>query len=178
MKRERDVISLPILDKNQGNKIATIKDIVYSKNKLRILGFLVSDGNFFPTLKYIQFKNIESIGSDAIMIKSRMALEDPRAFPEIESLIEEKRRINGEEVLTENGDSLGLVYDTIFDGSNGKILGFVLTDGLFQDLKEGRNILPCMKGITYGDQALIVSNEIKGQFEKNKETFKKLLELQ
>lgn len=178
MKREKDVISLPIMDKTQGNKVATVRDVIYSRKKFRILGFLVAEGSLFAHRKIIKFKNIESIGNDAIIIKSNRVLEDLHVIPEIEQLLKEKRRIIGEEVLTDNGDSIGIVYDTVFDENTGKVLGFILTDGIFQDLKEGRNVLPYIKGITFGDNALIVPNEITNQFEKNKDIFKKLLEFQ
>lgn len=177
MKREKDVISLPIMDKNLGNKIASIRDVIYSKNKFRILAFLVADGGIFSNAKIIKFKNIDSFGTDAIMIKNESVLENADLFPEIQELLDEKRKINGEEVLTEDGDSMGSVYDTIFDEDNGRVLGFILTDGVIEDLKEGRNILPYINGMTFGEKALIIPNQIKNQFEKNKETFKNLLEL-
>lgn len=176
MKREKDIMSIPILDKKNGARIAYVKDIIYSKTKFRILAFLVSEKGFFTTAKIIRFKEIDSFGENAIMVKNKNVIEDAEVIPEIKTLIKEKRKIIGEEVITEDGEDIGIIRDTIFDEESGKVVGFIITNGVFDDIREGRIVLPYIKGIKFGEEALIVPNQIRGQVEKNKETFKKLLE--
>lgn len=177
MKREKDIISLPILNKNEGKKIATIKEVIYSKTKFKILAFLVVEGNLFSHTKVISFKNIDCIGKDAVMVKNDLIVDEAETYPELKELMNEKRKIIGAEVLTEDGESLGVISDTVFDENSGKIYGFVLSNGVFQDIKNGRDILPYIRGITFGEEVLIVPNNIRDTFDKNKECFKKLLEL-
>ncbi len=176
MKREKDIKSIPIIDAKKGVKLASVRDVIYSKTKFRILAFLVSEGGFFSSARIIRYKEIDSLGESAIMVRNKEVIEDAATIPEVKALIKEKRRIIGEEVLTESGENIGIIRDTVFDEDNGKILGFIITNGVFDDIREGRFVLPYIKGIKFGEQAMIVPNQIRGLVEKNKETFKKLLE--
>lgn len=176
MKREKDIKSIPVIDAKKGVKLASVRDVIYSRTKFRILAFLISEGGFFSSARIIRFKEIDSFGEDAIMVKNKEVIEDAETIPEIKTLIKEKRQIIGEEVLSESGENIGVIRDTVFDEESGKILGFIITNGVFDDIKEGRFVLPYIKGIKFGEEAMIVPNQIRGQVEKNKETFKKLLE--
>ncbi len=177
MKKEKDIINVPVLDKTNGKKIASVKDIIYSKTKFRIIAFLVSEKGIFTSPKIIKFKEIDSFGEDVVMVNGKTVIEDAEVIPEITSLLKEKRKIIGEGVLSEDGEDIGIIRDTVFDEESGKVLGFIITNGVFDDMREGRFVLPYIKGIKFGEDVLIVPNQIKGQVEKNKETFKKLLEL-
>jgi len=172
-----EFIGLPVINKKDGNRIALIKDIIYSKKKFRVLAFLVNERTFFKDAKVIKFKNIDAFGKDALMVKNKLVIEEAGSIPEIEKYLKDKNKVIDEEVLTEDGESLGLIQDTIIEEDKGKILGFILTDGIIEDIKEGRNVLPYIKGISFGEDKLIISNNIKEQFDKNKKDFKKLLGL-
>jgi len=177
VRKESDLIGLPILSKVDGNKIATVKSLIYSKKRVRILALLVSEGGLFKDAKIIKFNAIDSIGKDIITVKNNRTIEKASVIPEINDIINKQKKIIDEEVITENGESLGLVKDTLIDETNGKIIGFILTDGLIQDIKEGRNVLLYKKGITFGKDALVISEKLKYEFDKYQEDYKKLLEL-
>lgn len=176
MRKESELIGLPVINKKNGSKVATIKDIIYSKKRYRVIGFLVNEGNIFRDAEVIQFNNIYSIGKDALIVEDESVIEKCSSLPEVSKLINEKEIIE-QEVLTEDGESLGHVKDILIDENNGKIIGFILTDGIFQDLKEGRNILPYTPEILFGENSIIVNNEIKNIFYRHKEDYKKILEL-
>ncbi len=176
MRKASELIGLPVVSKKNGSKIATVKEVIYSKKKYRVIGFLVSEGNIFREAKIIRFNNIVSIGKDALIVKNKAVIEKFSMLPEMNQLINEKKLIE-EEILTEDGESLGHVRDILIDGEKGKIVGFILTDGLIQDLKEGRNVLPYTAGISFGESSIIITNETKEIFYRYKEDYKKLLEL-
>jgi uncharacterized protein YrrD len=177
VRKESDLIGLPILSKKDGNKIASIKDVIYSKKKFRVLAFLVSEGGLFREAKVIKFSDVESIGKDAVIVVNDRVIEKAKVIPELDEIINNQKKLSDEEVLTENGESLGLIKDILIDETKGKIIGFILTDGLIQDIKEGRNILPYKNGITFGEDALVINEKLKCEFDKYKEDYKKLLEL-
>ncbi len=176
LRRESELIGLPVISKKTGKKFATIKDIIYSKKKYKVLGFVLSEGNIFREAKIIQFCNIDSIGKDALIVENENVVEKSSQLPEINQLIAEKKIIE-DEILTEDGESLGHVKDIIVDAEGGKIIGFILTDGFIQDLKEGRNVLPYTTETIFGENSIIISNETKNLFDRYKEDYKKLLEL-
>ncbi|WP_427339133.1 PRC-barrel domain-containing protein [Caloranaerobacter sp. DY30410] len=178
MKKASEIIGLPVMTKVSGKKIAVIKDLVFSRKKFRILALMTYEGSVFKEAKIIKYKNVISIGKDVIIVDKENVIESAADIPDIFQLIKERKKIIGEDVITEAGENIGIIKDIIIDEDNGKVLGFILSDGLIQDIMDGRNILPYIYGITFGEDALIISNEIKTEFDKSKEYFKKLLELE
>ncbi|SDY46237.1 Uncharacterized protein YrrD, contains PRC-barrel domain [Proteiniborus ethanoligenes] len=176
MKKESELIGLPVVCKKNGSKLGTIKEIIYSRKKYRVLGFIIKEGRIFKDIKIIQFQNIDSIGKDAVIIKNEAVIEKANSLPEIKELLKDKK-LTEEEVLTESGESIGHVKDILIDRHKGKIIGFILTDGLFQDLKEGRNVLLYSREIFFGESSIIISNKDRELFYKYKNDYKKLLEL-
>ncbi|MTI70805.1 MAG: hypothetical protein FH751_11205 [Firmicutes bacterium] len=176
MKKASRLLDLYVLSKKTGEKIASIKEVIYSKHKQRILGFIVKENNIFKGNKIIRFKNIKAFG-DVLMVKDEKSIEKTESIPEIFNIIKEGNNVIGEEVLCEDGESLGYIKDIIYEEKKGKILAFLLTDGVIQDVIDGRNILPNINGIKFLDKSLVIDKKIKDDFTKNKEEFKKLLEL-
>lgn len=178
MKKVSEFIRLPVLSKDSGKKIAVTKDLVFSRHKFRVMALVTNEGSVFKEVKIIKYKNIKSVGKDAIIVSKENVIENAADIPEIYQLLKESKKIIGEDVITETGENIGVVQDIIIDEDNGKVLGFILSDGLIQDIMDGRNVLPYIYGITFGKDALMISNKIKTEFDKNKEYFKKLLELE
>lgn len=176
MKKESELIGLPVLSKKTGSKIGTTKEIIYSRKKYRVLGFLIKEGKIFNEAKIIQFHNIYSIGRDAIIVKSEAVVEKSSSLPGIHELVN-NGKFAEEEVITESGEIIGHVKDILIDSNKGKVIGFILTDGIFQDLKEGRNVLLYSREIFFGESSIIISNNYKESFYKYKQDYKKLLEL-
>lgn len=176
LRKESELIGLPVISKKDGNKIGTIKEVIYSKKRYRIVGFIISGKNFFKEAKIIRFNNVISIGMDALIVKNETVVEKSSYLTEMNSLIYENG-LHEKEVLTEEGDSLGNVKDILIDENSGKIIGLILTDGLVEDLKEGRNLLPYSMDMVIGENNIIVDCETKETFYKLKKDYKKILEL-
>ena len=178
MNKISEIIGLPIVNEKKGEKLGSIRDIIYSKNKFKIMAFLLSEGNLFTNPKIITYKNINFIGEDAVVVKDNLVIEDGNNIPNIKELLEKDLKIVGYEVRTDDGENLGIIHDIIFDNKTGRLLGFIITNGIYEDIKEGRSILPYLKKFTFGIETLIIPRDFKNEFDKNKETFKKLLELE
>jgi len=176
LRKVSELIGLPVVSKETGKKVSTIKEIIYSDRRNKIIGFIVNEGNIFREAKLVQFKNVYSIGNDAVVIENKNLIEKSTLLPEMSQLIDEKKT-SEDEILTEDGESLGHVRDIIINTENGVVVGFILTDGLIQDLKEGRNVLPYNTQTIFGEDSIIISKEFKTLFDIYKEDYKKLLEL-
>ncbi|KNF09888.1 PRC-barrel domain-containing protein [Gottschalkia purinilytica] len=177
MIKQSEIIGLPVLSKN-GEKVGLVREVIYSKKRFRVLGLLISDKSIFKDAEIIKFCSIKSIGKDAVFVEDCKVVEKSSSDIEISSIImSDNKSIIEEEVLTEDGESLGHIKDILLDENKGKIMGFILTDGFIDDIKDGRNVLPNDLGITFGEDVLIVNDELKDKFYKYKNEYKKLLEL-
>ncbi len=177
MKKISQILGMPIINKKSGKKVGKVKNVVYSRDKVKILAFLLHKGNIFKEASIIRYKNIYSIGKDAVIIEDDNVVECAKSVIKINSLKELDYSVIGEEIMTDEGESVGFVRDIVLDEKSGKILAYILTDGLVQDIVDGRNIIPCDEKIQFGEDALIINNEVRNNFEKYKTDYKKMLRL-
>ncbi|WP_066504972.1 PRC-barrel domain-containing protein [Abyssisolibacter fermentans] len=177
MKKSSDLIGRFVVDITNGNKVCNIKDIIYSKDFFKLVAFLVDDNSFRNDRKIIRFKDVKEFGDTFVMIDSIYALEKPEKYPKIKAIMAEEYIMAGHEILCEDGISMGYIKDVVFDEKMGRIVGFKITDGIIQDLLDGRSFMPYKDGMKFKDKFLIINRQIKEEFEKNKEEYKKLLSI-
>ncbi|EOC99956.1 hypothetical protein L21TH_2001 [Caldisalinibacter kiritimatiensis] len=172
------MLGVPVISKKEGEKIAEVEKLIYNYKKFRVNAILLNGKGLFKEPQIVRFKNIEAIGKDAIVLKDKKYIDKASAIPEIEESISAQNSIIEKEIITEDGESLGYIQDVIIEPEKGKILGFVLTEGLIQDILDGRSIFPYRKGIKFGNDALIITSKMKEDYIKNKKEYKKILELE
>lgn len=69
-----------------------------------------------------------------------------------------KNRLIGRSVRQHDGGMIGIVEDVYFLPDSGKILGYELTEGLFEDVKLGIKVVKTEHfSIDHKDQALVLS---------------------
>lgn len=177
MKSVKNLIGIKILEIKTGKEIGKVKEVLFSEKKVRILGLLVNQKGIFKEARAIQYKNVDNIGEDVIIIKDKKIIEKLNTLPSLYNSYKEKNDIIGLEVFSDNGESLGYIDDIVFEEKNGKVMGFILTDGFIQDILEGKNTLPFNTEISIMEDTIIINKKIKDNYEENKDDFKKLLEL-
>jgi uncharacterized protein YrrD len=153
MRKRTEIIGLPVINLKTGEEIAEVDDLVFSPEYNEINGIIVKNENKY----FIHTHNIYGIGEDAVIINDINDLEDINKLRSIET---ESQGVNiiGEKVLSKSGKEVGVINDIIIDEDNIKLLGYELSEGLVQDILEGRNFLSINKNITYGKDTIILSD--------------------
>lgn len=177
LKSINKIMRYSIINNNTGEQIASIKDIIFSEKKLRVLAFVISEGGIFKDEKIIRYENISNIGKDFVSIDKDNIIEKLKDFPSLEDINEKQNKLLGLKVIIEDKEVLGYINDIIFDEKSGNITGFYLTDGIIQDILEGRNTIPYMEDMIITEEAVIINKKFKDEYEKNKENYKKLPDL-
>lgn len=57
-------------------------------------------------------------------------------------------------IKLENGEYLGYVKDIVINKKDGSIDGFIITEGLFEDLIKGRNYIPLLNNMRIAEEGL------------------------
>ncbi|KXG74045.1 PRC-barrel domain-containing protein [Thermotalea metallivorans] len=174
MKRGCDVVGLPVICLDEGCKAIEVKDILYNSEDMQVIGFLVDEGGYFHTCKMIYFQNVKSIGTDAMVIQSQDMIKNEKRANGWDSW----QRLIGVEVMTEEGQNVGIVQDIIMDATTGKLTGLILSEGLFHDLVEGRSVLPLANGIRLNTSTIIISSASEHSILSNTGGLKKMLDLE
>ncbi len=152
------VIGLPVICADNGKKIANVKDVVFCPHKKSVLAFLIESRRYELKKKAILAKDVLSLGRDALIINDCSCITD---FKELERTqeLKERGRLLGRRIYTKWGEDLGTVEDVLFDHRNGTVEGVEVSDGLLQDIIQGRRILPLFGKVEFGEDNILVDNE-------------------
>lgn len=177
IKRGSDIIGLPVICLNQGCKATEVKDIIYCNNALKVIALLVEERGYFHDAQMIAFEDIKNIGENAITIHSPnsiQSLEVANYYYELHS----RQKILGVEVVTDDGNDVGIVQDILIETLTGKILGLSLAEGLFDDLVAGRPILPLQGHVDLSQDTIIITKSLNHLIIHNTGGLNKLLSLE
>lgn len=117
------VLGMPVLSRQDGQKIGSTKDIVIAKDHSRIVAFILDEGGLFSAATAVGMENVVSFGKDAMIITDSKAVVRVDHFPEVKAIMEDRDGLVGKQVFSESGDLKGKVEDIYFDESTGNIVG-------------------------------------------------------
>jgi uncharacterized protein YrrD len=117
------VLGMPVLSRQDGQKIGATRDIVIAKDHSRIVAFILDEGGLFSAATAVGMDNVVSFGKDAMIITDSKAVVRVDHFPEVKAIMEDRDGLVGKQVFTESGDLKGKVEDIYFDETTGNIVG-------------------------------------------------------
>lgn len=158
LRKYSEVLGLPVISASDGLKIGTLKEVVFSKDNKGILAFLMEKGGYAVKGNVILLQSILSLGNDAMIVDNPGSLLEHRHFKKLYG-IQERKNLRGLKIFTHNGEDLGVVQDVLFDYKTGKVEGVQVSDGLFQDIIMGRNIIPFFGKIEIGSCNILIESE-------------------
>ena len=159
MKKAKALLGLPLILIDTGKKIGDVKDILFSQDKKKVLGFLIDKGGWFKGAKIVLFKDISKISKDAIIIQDSEAIMTNTKIPEVEKILEKEYYLFDMQVLDDQGNDIGHIENIIFDEKNGKILSLEISEGVVEDVINGRLTIPLLEGVNLEKEIVKVSSK-------------------
>lgn len=158
-------------------EMGKVVDLVFSNNLHKITNLIGENGKLIKTKWLIPFDTIVTINDKGVLVNkdSCLKIED---FNREKLITGEDVKIIEKSVLQEDGELIGYVKDVIINPLNGILIGFIMTEGIFEEIFKGRNFIPNMGNIKINSKNIIINDAIMDQIVKNKEYYKKLLELE
>jgi len=131
MRRMRDLIMLPVIDPDTGERLGLVRDILFDQTTNTVTGIIIEKDTFLkPRQGRIAREDITSIGKECLTVK---AVSDRQVTGTCWS-----QKV-GSKVFNDDGDIKGTIGDIYIDNPVQVIVGYEISDGLFADLFKGRN---------------------------------------
>ena len=132
--RGRDLSGHPVVDVKTGEDIAEIRDVVFDPASGRVTGFTLNKrGLWSGRLRAVlPIDGVSAVGTGAVMISGADALVagDDDDAQDIEAASEADAEVVDDLVVTESGQTLGIVRDVIvMGGALPRIVGFEIDAG-------------------------------------------------
>ncbi len=155
---------MKVIAKQVGKEINSIDDVLYNRDTGVVDALLISSGGMFKaSSQVLKLRDVDSIGSDAIMIDSDNIIREVSA----DSIKNFKAKdiLLGKKIVTEEGSQLGSVTDFFFDSESGQIQKYEVSEGVLNDLKGGRKEIDAAGISRVGDDTILVSPSVKEEVE-------------
>jgi uncharacterized protein YrrD len=156
MLKGQSVIDKDVLSRADGVKIATVKDLIISKDHTRVVALLTNEGGLFSKARMVPISKVVSIGKDAVVVTESSADMEAEDDPVVKESLGSKDRLIGKAVYTESGDEQAVVNDIHFDEKSGSIVGLELAGGVLENSSDGTAYLPIEDVISIGQHAVMI----------------------
>jgi uncharacterized protein YrrD len=145
---------LPVVTIAGGEDVAEVRDLIYSPEVGRVVGLTLNKRGFLAGRRreVLSAETIHAIGRDAVMVDDETSLISPEDAPAEVGAPPSGRDVTGNEVLTEQGASLGRVKDVVvLVGSNGEVVGYEIDAAA-----GGTGYIPLPSQLAVSGSALVV----------------------
>jgi uncharacterized protein YrrD len=156
---------LPVVTISGGEDVAEVRDLIYDPQAGRIVGLTLNKRGFFAgrSREVLAAKQIRAIGQDAVMVQDEESLTLSHDAPADVGEPPSGRDVTGDEVLTEQGASLGKVRDIVVQlGSNGEVVGYEI-----EAASGDTGYIPLPTRLAVSGSTLIVPDATKDFVEKD-----------
>ena len=179
--KARDILGLPIIYDDGRKSPGFLKDIIINICEKQVNAFVAEKTGFRKNRLIFGFDNIRDIGGGALIVKSisgvDKCIEYKKSCNTNKSLSDIDKKKIEIKVYSKNGEDLGLVKDIFFDLQTGYIEAFELSNGLIEDIIEGRKIIPLIGKYEFSEDNIIVDTEaVQEMIEVKSKIRKKILE--
>lgn len=163
----KDVIGLKIITINDGKEIGTVRDVIYDPGENTVRALLVDDAGWFSDAKVIAIPDVESVGENAVMIRSQEMIKKAADVGEgVSNIAKDDQYLTKTQIVTENGTELGTVSDILFDPETGLVSEFEVSQGLLKNAQSGKKRVRVNDIITVGKDATIVRGYTEESFDR------------
>jgi uncharacterized protein YrrD len=156
MYKGKEMIGKPVVSYDAGEKFDAVKDLIFDQDSNQLLGFLVQESGWLRPAKVLLLKDVKAIGVNAVIATSKSAIVNGHKIPEVDQILEHNTILKGTQILTVNGQNLGVVADLYFDEHTGNIEGYEVSGGLFADAYSGRSFVPALQTLKIGRDVAFV----------------------
>lgn len=144
----------PIIHGQKNLQLGIITDLTYCANEGRITGFWIQDRHWWSKKHVLPLWGIVEEKNQCFIVDSKHPFIPIKASEA--RFLHGKNRLIGRAV-NQDGGMVGIVEDVYFLPDSGKILGYEMTEGLFEDLSRGFKVVKTGHfAINKDDQSLLI----------------------
>ena len=152
MARYEFVKGLPVITMAEGKQVGKVDDLIVDPERKAVSWLRLHTGGMLGGERlWVSAATVHGIGEDAVTINAEADARAPADAAEALALVKAKREVIGNEVITENGERVGVVRDYEFDPAT-----FALTS---LSVPPGMNVVGEILTIT-GDKVLTIGEDM------------------
>lgn len=167
--KRSNITGKKIFTQGSGAEVDTVNELICHPEGTNVDALLLGANGFFSSkAKIVYFRDIASIGNDAIMITSEDSVatvteNSVKKYCADPLLLHKK-------LFTEEGNEVGKVSDIYFDTESGNITTFEISQGMLSDMKGGKKVLNFKHVSKVGDDTIVVAKGAENELEESNDS--------
>lgn len=178
MLKVSDIIGFQIICSDNRKFQGEVKDVILDLNARKLAGLIIDYGSIIHHTRVIDFNSVYEISRNKVIVKFKKNIVQLKNIDFSKRHIRKNENILGIEVIGEEENLFGFIQDVLFEEKSGNILGFILTNGIVDDIYNGVEILPIHGPIYFNNMRFVISKSSRKNILRNIGGLKKLLELE
>jgi len=166
LRKSRQLLNLPVFSLDEGQQIGKVKGLVVDPAQKAVVVLAIEEKGWHKEQKFIPFNRLHSIGADAITVEKSSVIHKKSCLPDVVKLAKDKIEVIGTRLVLENGTILGQVDEYYIDLNTGEIGGLEFSEGVFNNVLQGRAYLDAAFIRTFGKELTICTNDCLNQIVK------------
>ena len=158
MLRSSEVIGLQVICLDTGASAGRVKGILLEPGKKLVRALVLDKALGSRGYRTLDISMIKSIGKDAVVIESERCLSKRQNIKKNKDL-KTSDELDSARIYTREGEELGFVNDILFDLETASMEGFIISDGIVQDILTGKNMIPLLGEAVFSDEGIFIARE-------------------
>jgi uncharacterized protein YrrD len=105
---------LRVLTTKEGNEVGKVDDLVVDPDQKKVSWLRLHSGGLFGTRYWVPVEALHTLGDDVVTINTEAELQASANAPAAETIVNTKRGLIGNKMVTESGERLGEIVDYEF----------------------------------------------------------------
>lgn len=160
MIRIQECKGVPVVCLKDEGRLGFVSTPLYNEQN-SIKGFLIESENGFTgkfRKKYILFDDVLKLNDSVCVVYSKDSVKKYSKSKNLKTECD-LEEFMGRDVLSANGENIGVVHDIVFDVETGAAEGFELSKGFMNDMLEGRKVIFMRDGVEFAEEYIIARSE-------------------
>jgi uncharacterized protein YrrD len=158
LRKSQEVIGLTVTAKESGKQLGAVVDLLFNSEQ-RFVGCMLEHCGWWRHRQFLPVDKIMNAGRDAVIVENAESLLPFTKKEEAYTcLLTGEKSLKGRIVMLSNGTFLGLVQNVYFSLEMGTLVGYELSNGLLNDLRDGRKIFQVESPVDW-DKGMLIPPE-------------------
>jgi len=155
LRKSQEVIGLTVTAKESGQQLGAVVDLLFNDDQ-QFVGCMLEHCGWWRHRQFLPAENMIQTGKDAVMVNNAESLVPFTKKEEAYTcFLTGEKSLKRRPVMLANGTFLGLVQNVYFPTNMGTLVGYELTNGFFNDLRDGRKVFQVENPMDWNKQMLI-----------------------
>lgn len=152
----KSLSGIAVVSIEDGEKVGTVNDVIFNLEALQVVGFRLSRTRLIRRGRnVVTMSDVESIGSDAVMVRNREKVRDEqheREFADRPDL----RALTSLRVVTQEGAYVGNLSTVHFDPASGSITQLEVSGSSLMSMLRRNREIPADEVVSMGTDVVVV----------------------